>query len=179
MLSLGKLVCQRCSSNLIKEGMYARCIKCGIYWIIVYNPDGSFKYMKQVEQSPRLVNEFEAVNLGTLKRKRANPNPRNLKYKDCKYGEGFCFSCEMYNGMIFIKENQEKRLDCINFSPKSMGDNIQFLEPVMVGRIPVPPVEARSKWRNLKFLHGLAPYDKKKEKQKRKFKKKLEKQLER
>ncbi len=118
MLSLGKLVCQKCSGNLIKEELYARCIKCGIYWIIVYNPDGTFKYMKKVEHSAPLVKEyigslndpkaFEAVNLGTLKRTRENDKPKALK-----------------------------------------------------------------------FLHGLTPYDKKKEKQMRKFKRKLEKQLER
>ncbi|KKL13108.1 hypothetical protein LCGC14_2529080 [marine sediment metagenome] len=187
MISLGKIVCQKCSGDLVKEGMYARCVKCEIYWIIVYNPDGSFKYMKKAEQAPRLVKEyiaslndpraFEAVNLGTLKRTRANPEPRNLKYKDCEYGEGFCFSCEMYNGMIFIKENQEKRLDCINYSPKSLVDNIQLLEPVMVGRIPVPLNDACQNGRDLKFLHGLAPYDKKQEKKNKKFKKKLEKQF--
>ncbi len=31
--------------------------------------------------------------------------------------------------------------------------------------------------KDLKFLHGLVPYDKKQEKQKKKFKKKLEKKL--
>ena len=94
--------------------MYARCVKCGIYWIIVYNPEGTFKYMKKAEQTPRLVKEyigslndpkaFEAVNLGTLKRTRAN-------------------------------------------------------------------------MKNLKFLHGHVPFDKKQEKQKKKFKKKLEKKF--
>ena len=40
------------------------------------------------------------------------------KYGDCRYGEGYCFDCDMYNGIIFNKEIQKKRLDCINYNPK-------------------------------------------------------------
>lgn len=42
------------------------------------------------------------------------------KYHDCQYGKGFCFDCDMYNGIIFTKEIREKRSDCTNYrSPET------------------------------------------------------------
>lgn len=49
MIALGNIVCQVCYGDLVKAGMYAHCIKCGLKWIIVYNSNGSFKYMKKVD----------------------------------------------------------------------------------------------------------------------------------
>ena len=97
MISLGTIVCQICCGDLVKEGLYARCLKCGIYWIIVYNQDGTFKYMKKVEQTPRLGKEyigslndpkaFKAVNLGTLKRTRQKPKALNFLHGLVPYDE--------------------------------------------------------------------------------------------
>jgi len=52
MISIGEIVCQKCSGKLVKEfflvkeGWYALCTKCGAKWIIESNANGSFKSMR-------------------------------------------------------------------------------------------------------------------------------------
>ena len=50
MISLGEIVCPKCSGKLVKKDWYALCTKCGAKWIIESKPNGSFKSMRRIDR---------------------------------------------------------------------------------------------------------------------------------